>query len=64
MDVTTGALRLRACVADLDGRSVLVHEAAVTGGDPAELGRVVARKLLADGAAELVTRAEKEIRRR
>jgi hydroxymethylbilane synthase len=62
-DEKTARLHLRACVADLDGRTILVHEASAVGGDPAELGHEVARMLLADGAAELVARAERETKR-
>ncbi len=59
-DVATGTLHLRACVAALDGRAVLIREGVAAGGDPAALGREVAARLLDAGAGELVAQAERE----
>ena len=53
LDAQTGRLHLRACVADPDGKTMLLQEGDTVGGDPGALGREVAEKLLRDGAGEL-----------
>ncbi len=47
------ALRLRAVVAELDGRTVVRRSATAPVADAAELGRDLAQQMLTDGAAEL-----------
>lgn len=59
-DAATGTLHLRACVAALDGRTVLIRDGVAAGGDPEALGREVAARLLDAGAGELVAQAERE----
>ncbi|MBL9123298.1 MAG: hydroxymethylbilane synthase [Planctomycetaceae bacterium] len=48
------SLRLRATVCSVDGRVKLTAEATAAQSDPQALGRTVAEKLLAQGAAELI----------
>jgi hydroxymethylbilane synthase len=49
-----GRLRFRALVATPDGSRVLQDGATLDGGGPADLGRLVADRMLARGAAEII----------
>jgi len=54
--VEGGGLRLRALVTDLDGRRWLEDTASAPLADAAGLGRALAERLLAAGAAEVLGR--------